>query len=190
MADESLLDSVKDIYFDLGSPASFGGVLAVQKELKKKGIRIPLPKLRILLHRIDTYTSFFKGAKKGAQRHTYAPCIDWEWFADRYILSTTSSSSRFSFYLQNYASKNKGVKFAVVLVDALSLQTFIVPVKALKAKNVAVALDALFSTTQRVPQSFCKWFCRLCHPKITLTPVQTQIMAQNGWVTQKLCSKS
>jgi hypothetical protein len=108
-------------YFDPVNPASFGGPdrLAKETHVSKKSAKD-------FLQTQDTYTRNKNVRHKFRRRKIVVPSIDYLWQAD--LITVT-----------NFSRKNKGVKYLLTVIDALSRFAF---VRALKNKTARVVTDA------------------------------------------------
>lgn len=127
---------LRQIFYSLDSPASFGGARLVYKEAKKYGI--PKAVVDEFLSRQKTYTLHSPYRKRIKHRKTTASGLDVWWQLDLADM-------------QKLKGQNSGYGYFLVAVDVFSRYIWAVPVKTKMAKNVAEALKSIIISSKRKP---------------------------------------
>lgn len=127
-------DSVlRESYYDIRRPSSFGGVENIRRETNAKRTKI-----RVWLSEQDAYTLHRPVRKKFKRRKTFAPGIDHLHQLDLADMST-------------FARFNNGSRFILMVVDVFSKYCWLRPLKDKSAASVTDAYADILSTSLRRP---------------------------------------
>lgn len=137
------MDSVlKNVYYDVDSPACYGGVSIVYKEAKKRLNKITLKNVKEFLARQQTYTLHKPVRRKFPRNKIVTAGLDVDWQSDLADLSALKS------YNSNYS-------FLVICVDVLSRFAWVVPIKRKTPDQVKEAFQFIFAQSGRKPWRLC-----------------------------------
>jgi hypothetical protein len=124
---DKLLDSLlRNIYFNLDNPASYGSVAALYKEAKRTNNSVTLAQVKNWLNAQDTYTLQKPAIRKFARRKTIARGI-----GDQYQCDLCDMTA--------LAPANKGFKYLLTCVDIFSKQAWAIAIKRKTAQLTAEA---------------------------------------------------
>ena len=138
---KSLEDIILEIYSDLTSPASFGSIKSVQQELANRGVKADQEQVRSVLSKLsNAYATHAQKVRRFKRSHLKVSYIDQEWFLD-------------SAYMLSWAGYNNQIKYVTLVTDALSFFVWIIPLRRLTSESLAAALEHLFTTTGRIPNT-------------------------------------
>lgn len=133
------MDTVlNSVFYDLNSPAAFGGVVSVYNEARKRNPEIKLSNVKDFLQKQDTYTLHKQIRRKFPRRKTVAVDIDSDWQADLCDL-------------QNLKKHNKDCSYILTVIDVLSKFAWVEPIKDKSPSTVAKAFKKILDTSGRDP---------------------------------------
>ena len=129
---------IKDVYYNLSSPACYSGVYTVYKEAKKHNPIIKFSDVQDFLRTQDTYTLHKPIVRKFQRNKTIASGIDSDWQADLCDM-------------QKIKKYNDGYAYILTVIDVLSKMAWAVPVKNKKPETCADAFTHILKSSQRQP---------------------------------------
>jgi len=124
-----------EAYYDVRTPGSFGGVNALYRTMKNKGIK--RKDVAEWLSTQDAYTLHKPIRRRFQRRKIYAKNIDYLWQADLADMS----------HLADY---NDGMRFLLTVIDVLSKHAWVQPLQRKSSTNIIEAFDIIFK--ERRPQ--------------------------------------
>jgi transposase InsO family protein len=122
---------LENSYFDPKHPGSFGGSDRLAKETN-----VSRKAAKHFLQTQDTYTRNKNVRHKFRRRKIVVPSIDYLWQADLITVI-------------NFSRKNKGVKYLLTVIDALSRFAFVRALKNKTARVVTEAFNDIFVSSGR-----------------------------------------
>jgi len=129
---------LSDVYYNLSSPACYGGINAIHKEAKKRLPSIKQSDVESFLQKQDTYTLHKPARRNFPRKKTIAICIDSDWQADLCDL-------------QKLAKHNDGYRYILTVIDVLSKYSWAVPIKNKTAACTADGFAKILNSTKRRP---------------------------------------
>ena len=133
--DSQLKEQLSAIYLNPAEPGSFGGVAALLKAAKAKGIQVTKDEVVQYLRGQDAYTKHAKVAKGPTLPVILSGAFD-TWEAD--LMDIT------------YPKKNKGYRYLLNVIDCFTKYAWSTPVKTKRPVEIARILDKLI--TSEVPK--------------------------------------
>ena len=133
------MDSLlRDVYYNLSSPAAYGGVSAIYKEAKRRDPLIKFSDVENFLQRQDTYTLHKPIRRNFDRNRMVAVGIDSDWQADLCDV-------------QKIQKHNDGYNYILTVIDVLSKFAWAVPIRNKKPETVAQAFDKILKSSGRKP---------------------------------------
>ena len=129
--DSRLQEQLSAIYLNPEEPGSFGGVAALLKAAKAKGIQVTKDEVVQYLRGQDAYTKHAKVAKGPTLPVILSGAFD-TWEAD--LMDIT------------YPKKNRGYKHLLNVIDCFTKYAWSIPVKTKAPAEIAPILDKLITT--------------------------------------------
>ena len=130
---------IKDVYLDPSQPGSLGGVEALYKRCKERGLQVSREQVLQVLKQLDVYTLHKPRRIHYSRNPTVVGDIDQQWQAD---LADMQPMSR----------QNSGYNYILTVIDCFSKFAWAIPVKKKDAKAMVAGLEQLFTQAHpRVP---------------------------------------
>ena len=129
---------IRDVYYNVDSPACYAGADAVFRECKKRNKRITRKQVDEFLAKQETYTLHRQARRRFNRNKTKTAGIDVDWQADLADM-------------RNLKHWNSGYTYILICVDVLSRFCFARPVKKKTPKLVAEAFRNIIKTSRRLP---------------------------------------
>ena len=123
---------LKDIYYDVRNPASYGSVRKLWLAARKYGYT--QKQVKEWLQSQDTYTLHKQKRKRFRRVKTITKGLNDLWQVDLADVG-------------NLAKQNDGVKFLLVIIDVLSKYLRVVPLKSKHAQSIYNAMKVQFEDT-------------------------------------------
>ena len=124
---------LKNIYYDVSNPVSFGGVYKLYKQAKKDGHNYTIKDITKWLQTQDTYTIFKPIRRKFQRPRVVVSQKDGLWMAD-------------SVYMDKWYKYNNGFKYFVLIIDVFTRWAWAVPLKTLTSEEVTKAFLKILKT--------------------------------------------
>ena len=124
---------IRDIYYEVGKPGSFGGLESLWREVHNKSSKVTKSDVLEWLKKQDSYTIHKPFNSKLPSRRVVVPHLNYLWQAD--LLD-----------MKNISNENDGVKYLLTCIDVFSKLAWIIP---LKSKTAAEVLEAVKSITTK-----------------------------------------
>ena len=133
MEKQEIIDNMlKDLYYNIESPAAFSGVNKLRFALKQKGLKVPISYIKKWLKKQQIYTMYKPVlSKRIKSKSIVANFINDIWDVDLADISSLSAD-------------NDGVKYLLTAIDVLSRKIFVYPLKNKQAASVLAGLTELF----------------------------------------------
>ena len=138
MTERSKFNLLKNIYYDLNSPATYAGVEKVYTEAKKLNPKIELEDVKQFLESQSTYTLYRPVRRKYKRLATVPTGFHSHWQCDLCIFDTLYKN-------------NDGFKYLLVCIDVLSRKIFVSPTKSKASKDMIDAFEKIFKKSQVKP---------------------------------------
>lgn len=126
-------ERLKAIYFDVGNPASFGGVKRLQQES-----RLPLKDVKAWLRSQRTYTTHKSARKHYPTRQYVTRGIDHQWQSDLVDMI-------------KYSRMNQGYNYLLTAIDMFSRYAWAIPLKRKTPSEIIRAFQIIFNKDHRQP---------------------------------------
>jgi hypothetical protein len=126
------------LYKDINSTSAYTSVVPIYREAKKIRKDITQNEVKKYLESQHAYTLHRRAVRRYPTLPTLAPGLHTEWQADLAILDRLSR-------------QNRGYKYLLVCIDALSRQIFVEPVKTKSAPDMVKAFEKIFSRVGHLP---------------------------------------
>ena len=131
--------ALKELYYDVSSPACYAGVSTLLREAKKRGVSgVTRRKVEEFLAKQRTYSLHKPSRRKFPRNKVVAVGIDSNWQAD---LADLKKLARF----------NKNFKYLLTVVDVFSKYAWAIPVKSKRPEEVAAAFRSITRDSGRKP---------------------------------------
>ena len=127
---KSTVEKLEEVYYDPGHAASFGGVDAVYRAAREKGLKITRPKVQKWLSKQDTYTLHKPVRWRFKRGRVFVDSMDEQWQAD---LADLASLSKY----------NKGFRYLLTCIDVLSKYAWVIPLKDKKGTTLVSAFRTI-----------------------------------------------
>ena len=131
----SIEQQIKEVYLDPKQPGSYGGVEALFKRCKEKGLSVTREQILEVLKKLDVYTLHKPRRIHYSRNPTVVADIDQQWQAD---LADMQQVSR----------QNSGYNYLLTVVDCFSKFGFAIPVKKKNAKSMVTGFEQLFEQSK------------------------------------------
>jgi len=131
-------DILKDVYYNLKSPACFSGVNNVLEEAKKHLPTISKKDVENFLAKQRTYTLYRDVKRKGAKLKTVPSFLNTDWAADLAVLA-------------KFSKQNDGNNYLLVCIESLSRMLYVEPVKTKTSIDIIPAFDKIFERAKIRP---------------------------------------
>ena len=133
-----LLKVIRDVYYNVNSPACFAGADAVFRESKKKNKNVTKKHVDDFLAKQEAYT-IHRQARRRFKRNTIKTAgLDVDWQSDLADMR----------HLKHW---NSGYTYLLICVDVLSRFAFVLPLKRKTPELVAEAFRSIIKSTGRLP---------------------------------------
>lgn len=124
-------DTLKNIYYNIKKPGSFGGLNALQRYTK-----IPQKKIQAWIEEQDTYTLHKSVRRHVKKERILVNDIDHQWEADLVSLNGISKS-------------NRDYKFLLTVIDVLSKYAWVVPMKDKTGESIIKAFQTVLRSGRK-----------------------------------------
>ena len=138
MTERSKHNLLKNVYYDLSSPATYAGVQKVYSEAKKRNPKIELGDVKEFLESQLTYTLYRPVRHKYKRLATVPTGLNSDWQCDLCIFDTLYKN-------------NDGFKYLLVCIDVLSRKIFVSPTKSKASKDMIDAFDRILKKAKVKP---------------------------------------
>ena len=128
---QEIQQAIKKVYLDPKQPGSFGGVEALYKSCKEKGLSVTRKQVLQVLKQLEVYTLHKPRRIHYSRNPTVVGGIDQQWQADLADM-------------QHVSRQNSGYNWILTVVDCFSKYAWAIPVKKKDAKSMLVGFDQLF----------------------------------------------
>jgi hypothetical protein len=125
---------LKEVYFQLKSPASFSGQERVYEEAHRCNSNITRKDVREFLFKQRIYTMHRQQRKRFPRLATRPSGLHTDWQADLAIFD-------------RLAAENDGYKYLLVCIDVLSRKMFVAPVRSKQSEHMIEAFEKIFNQT-------------------------------------------
>jgi hypothetical protein len=141
MAKIIMMDSkLRDVFYNLNSPACFAGAQAVLNECKKRKIKVTKKQVDVFLSKQDAHTLHKPTYRRFKRNATKTAGIDVDWQSDLADM-------------QQLKKENDGYAYIAVFIDVLSRFVFARPLKRKTPQEVGAVFKSIIETSGRKP-----WF--------------------------------
>jgi hypothetical protein len=139
MAEIITMDSkLRDVYYNLESPACFAGAQAILNECKRRKIKVTKKQIDVFLSKQDAYTLHKPTYRRFKRNVTKTAGIDVDWQSDLADL-------------QQLKKENDGYAYIAVFIDVLSRFVFARPLKRKTPQETGAALKDIIVKSGRKP---------------------------------------
>ena len=128
---QEIQQAIKKVYLDPKQPGSFGGVEALYKSCKEKGLSVTRKQVLQVLKQLEVYTLHKPRRIHYSRNPTVVGGIDQQWQADLADM-------------QHVSRQNSGYNWILTVVDCFSKYAWAIPVKKKDSKSMLVGFDQLF----------------------------------------------
>ena len=136
---QEIEQQIKDVYLDPKQPGSLGGVEALYKQCRERGLKVTREQVLAVLKKLEVYTLHKPRRIHYSRNPTVVGDIDQQWQAD---LADMQQVSR----------QNAGFNYLLTVVDCFSKFGWAIPVKRKDAKSMVVGFKELFAQSKpRIP---------------------------------------
>jgi len=129
---QEIEQEIKEVYLDPKQPGSYGGVEALFKRCKEKGLSVTRNQVLDVLKKLEVYTLHKPRRVHYSRNPTVVGDIDQQWQADLADM-------------QHVSTQNSGFKYILTVVDCLGKFGWAIPVKKKDAKSMVIGFRELFA---------------------------------------------
>lgn len=132
------INTLKQLYFNIKSPACYAGVDALYREAQKeRRVRISRNDVERFLSTQRTYTRHRRVVRRFRRMRTMPAGLHTDWQADLAIFD-------------KLARQNDGYRYLLVCIDVLSRQLFVAPVRSKRSVDMREAFEKIFQSAHGV----------------------------------------
>lgn len=136
---ETLKENIlRDIYYNLNSPASYAGINKILLEAKKKNRNISIKDVKTFLSKERTYTLFKPRRIRFKRLRTIPTGLNTDWQCDLCIFDSIKSENDNNAYL-------------LVCIDVLSRKIYVAPARTKKSEDMINSFEIVFSKSKVLP---------------------------------------
>jgi hypothetical protein len=129
---------LKDIYYNLNSPASYAGINKILVEAKKKNKNISIKDVTDFLSKERTYTLFKPRRIRFKRLRTIPTGLNTDWQCDLCIFDSIKKENDNNAYL-------------LVCIDVLSRKIYVAPARTKKSEDMIKSFDIIFDKSKIFP---------------------------------------
>jgi hypothetical protein len=133
-------NKIRDVYYNLKSPACFAGAQSVFEECKRRKIKVTKKQVEEFLSKQDAYTLHKPTYRRFKRNVTKTTGIDVDWQADLADL-------------HQLKQENDGYSYIAIYIDVLSRFAFARPLKRKTPQETGASLEDIIAKSDRKP-----WF--------------------------------